>query len=524
MLRKVVAEASEGLVLKNPRSPYRLNSRNDDWMKVKPEYMTEFGENLDCVIIGGYFGSGHRGGKLSSFLCGLRVDENHIAQGADPEKCYSFFKVGGGFSSGDLEAIRHKTDGKWKKWEARRPPTQYIALAFEGNRFLEQPDEWIKPSESLVVEVKAASVNSSDSFKMGYTLRFPRFKRIRDDRTWKDALSISGFMALKADVENEKKEKEFQVDEGRRKRQRTSRKKPLTIAGSETVPEGTFATTATKLFEGMTFFVMSSEAKPGKRSKAELEQIIKASGGAIIQTSSRPGVVCIGDRDTVHVTAAMKRKDTDIVRPSWVIDNVKQSEADGERPRLLLPFEPRHFFFCVKEETQDMAESNVDEYGDSYARDCTVDELKATFAAMPNKFDHDLDLLGFRDELEEHNLALGELPGWVFNGVLLYVDQHMSNGSTPSHANGMDLRMRQACNTAGFAGANISDKLVEGVTHVLIGDDQSRVRNLRDRVSQFGGRIPRLVKIDWIEQSWEEKTLLDEERKDPNPLSLGRSL
>ena len=35
MLRKVVAEASEGLVIKSPRSPYRLNQRNDDWIKVK---------------------------------------------------------------------------------------------------------------------------------------------------------------------------------------------------------------------------------------------------------------------------------------------------------------------------------------------------------------------------------------------------------------------------------------------------------------------------------------------------------
>lgn len=80
-LRKVIAEASEGLVLKNPFSMYRLNSRNNDWMKVKPEYMTEFGESLDCIVIGGYYGSGHRGGTLSSFLCGLRVDDNRIKAG-----------------------------------------------------------------------------------------------------------------------------------------------------------------------------------------------------------------------------------------------------------------------------------------------------------------------------------------------------------------------------------------------------------------------------------------------------------
>ena len=78
LLRKVIAEAAEGLVLKNPRSLYRLNSRNDDWMKVKPEYMEEFGEALDCLVIGGYYGSGRKGGRLSSFLCGLRVTKNMV--------------------------------------------------------------------------------------------------------------------------------------------------------------------------------------------------------------------------------------------------------------------------------------------------------------------------------------------------------------------------------------------------------------------------------------------------------------
>jgi DNA ligase-4 len=78
LLRKVVQEASEGLVLKNPRSLYRLNSRNEDWMKVKPEYMNDYGESLDCLVLGAYYGSGHKGGRLSSFLCGLRVTKNMV--------------------------------------------------------------------------------------------------------------------------------------------------------------------------------------------------------------------------------------------------------------------------------------------------------------------------------------------------------------------------------------------------------------------------------------------------------------
>lgn len=41
---------------------YWFNSCNDDWLKVKFEYMFEFGEFFDCVVIGGYYGFGRCGG------------------------------------------------------------------------------------------------------------------------------------------------------------------------------------------------------------------------------------------------------------------------------------------------------------------------------------------------------------------------------------------------------------------------------------------------------------------------------
>ena len=510
MLRKVVAEASEGLVLKNPRSAYRLNQRNDDWMKVKPDYMTEFGENLDCLIVGGYYGSGHRGGKLSSFLCGLRVDEDQVSRGANPMKFYSFFKVGGGFTSADLATIRHKTDGKWKKWDSRRPPSEYIALAGDGKYLYEQPDEWILPSNSLVVEVKAASVSFTETFKMGYTLRFPRFKRIRDDRTWENSLSISGFMKLKIDAETAKKEKEFKIDDGRRKRLRTSRKKALTIAGSESVKDVAIDISASKVFEGLNFYIMTGSQKPNRKPKVVLEEMVKSCGGETFQNDSRPGTVCIGDNRTVHVASAMKRGQVDIVKSSWLFDNIRQSEADGDRPKLLLPFEPRHVFFA-KEESDVLSDANVDQHGDSYARDVNIDELKGLFKNMPLGFEGKTNVSDFRDQLREHGNDLGELPCWMFNDLLLYADQGQMNGLAPTTAV-EDLDLRLACNTVCFAGGVLSDALVEGLTHILIGRDKSRLQDLRARVSQFNGRLPRIVTAAWVEQSWQEKTLLDEER------------
>lgn len=253
-LRKVIEEASEGLVLKNPRSAYHLSDRNDDWLKVKPEYMTEFGESLDCVVIGGYYGSGHRGGRLSSFLCGLRVDKAQVDRGANPMKCFSFFKVGGGFTAADYASVRHQTDGKWKEWDPMRPPVDFIELGgHERNLQYERPDVWIRPDESVVLEVKAASIAITDQFRVNMTLRFPRFKKLRGDKDWKTALSIQEFLELKSTVENEQKQKTLTVDNSRRKRLKANPRKPLTVAGCDEIPQNPFEGPSTEVFKGLSF-------------------------------------------------------------------------------------------------------------------------------------------------------------------------------------------------------------------------------------------------------------------------------
>lgn len=312
-LLKIVQESSEGLVLKNPRSPYRLNERNDNWMKVKPEYMTEFGESLDCIVVGGYYGSGHRGGRLSSFMCGLKVDENDVQNGANPMKCHSFFKVGGGFAAADYASIRHHTEGKWKDWNPKRPPLDFLELA-GGALQHERPDVWIRPDESVVLSVKAASVTDTDRFRTSLTLRFPRLKRLRLDRDWTSALSVSAFRELQKNVEKKNSEKKFKVDDGRKRRQRSSRKKQVVIAGNNTIIRTAYGGPNTKVFESLNFCktllilsnmiklinsvdVMGECLSPENKSKSELEELIKANGGKIFQKhDAAPAMICIGDR------------------------------------------------------------------------------------------------------------------------------------------------------------------------------------------------------------------------------------
>ena len=247
-LRTVIAEASEGLVIKNPRAQYRLNERHDDWMKVKPEYMTEFGEELDLIVIGGYFGTGHRGGRLSSFLCGLPVGDSSSQA---PMKCYSFCKVGGGLNAVDYGNIRHQTDSKWKEWDPKKPPTSFIELA-GGTAQYERPDMWIRPDESVVVCVKAASVSVSDQYRAGLSLRFPRFKRLRTDKDWTNALSLQELLDLKTKMESE--QKNLAVDDSRRKRAKTGiSTKTMAIAGYDTNAEVAYAGPSGHVFDGLHF-------------------------------------------------------------------------------------------------------------------------------------------------------------------------------------------------------------------------------------------------------------------------------
>jgi len=192
----------------------------------------------------------------------------------------------------------------------------------------------------------------------------------------------------------------------------------------------------------------------------------------------------------VPVASLMERGELDIVRPSWILDCIQQTESDKGRPRMLLPLEPRHMFF-TKEDSRDMIEQNVDEYGDSFTRDLSLDELRSIFDEMP-KLEGSFDVHHFREQLDEHHHELGEIAGWMFEGLLIYADlpghnRQIGDISTKDQDDRTDpasLRMRQACNTATFAGANFTEDLEDAnITHVLVSDDGARVKVLRKAIS-----------------------------------------
>lgn len=95
----------------------------------------------------------------------------------------------------------------------------------------------------------------------------------------------------------------------------------------------------------------------------------------------------------MKVASLQKHGDINLIKPSWVLDCVKQNEKDAGLSDYLLPFEPRYFeskqrsdlqalinpyrhMFFTMEDRDDEIKVNVDRFSDSYARDTNVDELK----------------------------------------------------------------------------------------------------------------------------------------------------
>jgi len=153
----------EGIMLKKPSSPYIPGRRGKHWLKVKPLM-----ETLDLVVVGADWGEGKRAHFLSSYYLACIED--------DTGRLLEVGKVATGTTEEQLSEIT----------EMLKP----LIISEEGT--------YVKLEPVKVFEVAYEEIQRSPNYPSGYALRFPRFVRVREDKSPEEADTLSRIEELYA--------------------------------------------------------------------------------------------------------------------------------------------------------------------------------------------------------------------------------------------------------------------------------------------------------------------------------------
>lgn len=168
-----IGKGLEGAVVKKWDSPYEPGRRGYSWVKFKEDEgkTGKLADTIDCIIMGYYRGEGKRSTfGIGAFLVGVRNGESVV----------TVTKIG----TGVTDAMWHDI---YRQLEQLKSPVMPKSYRLVDKALI--PDIWTIPK--LVVEVAGDDLTKSPNHGAGIAIRFPRLVRIRNDKSPKDATSVS---------------------------------------------------------------------------------------------------------------------------------------------------------------------------------------------------------------------------------------------------------------------------------------------------------------------------------------------
>lgn len=176
-------------------STYEPDKRLESWLKVKKDYSTS-SETIDLIPVGGWHGNGRKAKWWSPILLAVRNPETGGLEAVT--KCMS------GFTDKFYQANKDKYAEGSPNVISRPSYVEYYG----------EPDVWFEPQE--VWEMAFADITLSPTYtaaiglvsdERGLSLRFPRFLRVREDKSIDEA-TTSDYLALLWRKQSERSQKE----------------------------------------------------------------------------------------------------------------------------------------------------------------------------------------------------------------------------------------------------------------------------------------------------------------------------
>ncbi|KAL2809807.1 ATP-dependent DNA ligase [Aspergillus granulosus] len=180
-------------------STYEPDKRLDSWLKVKKDYSAS-SETLDLIPVAAWHGNGRKAKWWSPILLAVRNPETGSLQAVT--KCMS------GLTDKFYQANKDKYEEGGPNVISRPSYVEYNG----------EPDVWFEPQE--VWETAFADITLSPTYPAaiglvsdarGLSLRFPRFLKVRDDKSINEA-STSDYLALLYRKQSERAQAEAAVN------------------------------------------------------------------------------------------------------------------------------------------------------------------------------------------------------------------------------------------------------------------------------------------------------------------------
>jgi DNA ligase 1 len=187
LMRKELGEGLEGIIVKKADAGYVAGRTGYRWVKMKEKesQKAKLADSLDCIVMGYYKGRGKRTSfGVGGFLVGVINDTMQSTKGkqqrVEEGRVLTLTKIGTGLTDDQFRELKRRL----LDLEVKDKPKNYGAV---DNTVI--PDVWVIPG--LVIEVAADEITASDKSSSGYSLRFPRLVKFRDDKDWTGATTLN---------------------------------------------------------------------------------------------------------------------------------------------------------------------------------------------------------------------------------------------------------------------------------------------------------------------------------------------
>lgn len=491
-LNEAIDKREEGIMVKHPLSIYKPDKRGEGWLKIKPEYVNGLMDELDILIIGGYWGKGARGGMMSHFLCAV---SEKPPSGEKPSVFHTLCRVGSGYTMKELYDLGLKLAKHWKPFHRKAPPSNILCGT-------EKPEVYIEPCNSVIVQVKATEIVPSDMYKTGCTLRFPRIEKIREDKEWYECTSLEDLEQLRGKACGKLASRHLYLggdDEPQEKKRKAApkMKKVIGIIEHLKAPNLSNVNRVSTVFEDVEFCVMSGTSS---HPKPDLENRIAELGGYIVQNPGPDTYCVIAGSENIRVKNIISSDKHDVVKPEWLLECF--------RTRSCVPWQPRFMIHMCPSTKQHFAQE-YDQYRDSYFVDTDLHQLKEVFLGIKNAGEQTPGEMSPVIADLEHRYSWARAPLSMFRHLTVYLDLYAVINDLSTRIKGARLAITAL--ELRFHGAQVVSCLAEGVSHVIVGEDQSRVADLK-AIRRTLKRKFKILEERWVTVSIDKCELQEENR------------